>query len=390
MRIAHGVSVRIAYVTESFPPTSTASRTRPARRRAPGPPGPQPAGHRAPAGRALPCPDRSLGYPVVRVPSLPMPGYHELRVGLPGPPRMRAGPGRPRDRARAPGQPVRAGRQRRRRPPSGWACRWSPSTRPTCPATPALYRLGPAGPGRGLGTAAPDPQRGRTGRWPRPPRPRPSLHAHGVRAGLAVGRGVDTRPVRPGQAQRAAARRAGPGRRGAGRVRRQAGRRRSALSCSAEVAALPGVRLVIVGCGPAEAAARRAMPAARLPRPAQRRGAGRASTPAWTCSCTAGRTRRSARRCRRPRPAACPWSRPPRAARSTWSATASPGSWCRRASRWRWPARWPGWPPTPALRAAQGRARQWVLGRSWRALGDELIGHYEAVLGTASAVEVPA
>jgi phosphatidylinositol alpha 1,6-mannosyltransferase len=45
----------------------------------------------------------------------------------------------------------------------------------------------------------------------------------------------------------------------------------------------------------------------------------------------------------------------------------------------------------PALRAAQGRAaRQKVLGRTWHALGDELIGHYEAVLETASPVEVPA
>ena len=42
----------------------------------------------------------------------------------------------------------------------------------------------------------------------------------------------------------------------------------------------------------------------------------------------------------------------------------------------------------PALRAAQGRAaRQMVLGRSWPALCDELIGHYQAVLaatGTAA------
>jgi phosphatidylinositol alpha 1,6-mannosyltransferase len=45
----------------------------------------------------------------------------------------------------------------------------------------------------------------------------------------------------------------------------------------------------------------------------------------------------------------------------------------------------------PGLRAAQGRAaRQKVLDRTWQALGDELIGHYEAVLETASAVEVPA
>ncbi len=45
----------------------------------------------------------------------------------------------------------------------------------------------------------------------------------------------------------------------------------------------------------------------------------------------------------------------------------------------------------PGLRAAQGRAaRHKVLGRTWQALGDELIGHYEAVLETARSVAVPA
>jgi phosphatidylinositol alpha 1,6-mannosyltransferase len=45
----------------------------------------------------------------------------------------------------------------------------------------------------------------------------------------------------------------------------------------------------------------------------------------------------------------------------------------------------------PGLRARQGRAaRERVLGRSWAALGDELIDHYEAVLRTGSAVGVSA
>jgi len=45
----------------------------------------------------------------------------------------------------------------------------------------------------------------------------------------------------------------------------------------------------------------------------------------------------------------------------------------------------------PDMRVQQGlAARQRVLGRSWPALVDELIGHYEAVLRTASTVEVSA
>jgi phosphatidylinositol alpha 1,6-mannosyltransferase len=41
----------------------------------------------------------------------------------------------------------------------------------------------------------------------------------------------------------------------------------------------------------------------------------------------------------------------------------------------------------PLARAAMGRAgRQRVLSRSWSALGDQLIGHYAAVLGERSGV----
>ncbi|MGH3405703.1 MAG: glycosyltransferase, partial [Streptosporangiaceae bacterium] len=45
----------------------------------------------------------------------------------------------------------------------------------------------------------------------------------------------------------------------------------------------------------------------------------------------------------------------------------------------------------PALRAAQGRAgRQWMLGRTWPAMCDELIGHYEAVLAAAGTLRAEA
>jgi phosphatidylinositol alpha 1,6-mannosyltransferase len=41
------------------------------------------------------------------------------------------------------------------------------------------------------------------------------------------------------------------------------------------------------------------------------------------------------------------------------------------------------------LRTAQGHAaRRSMLGRTWPALGDELIGHYEAVLGRAGVADV--
>jgi phosphatidylinositol alpha 1,6-mannosyltransferase len=45
----------------------------------------------------------------------------------------------------------------------------------------------------------------------------------------------------------------------------------------------------------------------------------------------------------------------------------------------------------PALRAAQGAAgRKLVLGRTWPMMCDELIGHYNAVLGAGSAADLEA
>ena len=80
------VGVRIAYVTESFPPdingvAHTALRV---------------AEHLADRGHeplviapepadGQPRPDHVLGYPVVRMPSVALPFYQGLRVGLPGP-----------------------------------------------------------------------------------------------------------------------------------------------------------------------------------------------------------------------------------------------------------------------------------------------------------------
>ena len=83
--------VRIAIITESFPPDvngvahcvlRVAEHLARHRDHHPMVIAPEP-------GRWLPRPDGALGYPVVRVPSLPVPGYSGFRVAAPGP-RLRA------------------------------------------------------------------------------------------------------------------------------------------------------------------------------------------------------------------------------------------------------------------------------------------------------------
>jgi phosphatidylinositol alpha 1,6-mannosyltransferase len=120
------------------------------------------------------------------------------------------------------------------------------------------------------------------------------------------GRGVDTQRFHP--AKRSPQIRAGVEPGGeliAGYVGRLATEKR--VDLLAGITALDGVRLVIVGAGPAEAVLRQQLPGAVFL--GQRRGEElQPYTPASTCSCTAARTRRSARHCRRRRRAACRWS----------------------------------------------------------------------------------
>jgi phosphatidylinositol alpha 1,6-mannosyltransferase len=158
----------------------------------------------------------------------------------------------------------------------------------------------------------------------------------------------------------------------------------------AQVATLPGVRLVVVGSGPADAAARRAMPAAVFLGQRQGEELARiyASLDVFVHSGpheTFGQTLQEASASGLPvvAPAAggpidlvgdgvTGFLAPPCDAGALADAVA------RLAA-------------DPGLRARQGRAaRQRVLGRTWTALGDELIGHYETVLRAGSAVEVSA
>ena len=74
------------------------------------------------------------------------------------------------------------------------------------------------------------------------------------------------------------------------------------------------------------------------------------------------------------------WRRPPEA-RSIWSRTGSPGSSSHRAAAAALAAAVARLAADPGLRAEQGRAaRQKVPTPDWTAVGDELIGHYAAVL----------
>ncbi|HXB47291.1 MAG TPA: glycosyltransferase, partial [Streptosporangiaceae bacterium] len=83
--VSDGVSVRIAYVTESFPPdvngvAHTAVRVAEhllSRGHQPLVIAPEPAS-------GVPLPDRGYDFPIVRVPSVGIPVYRGFRVGLPG------------------------------------------------------------------------------------------------------------------------------------------------------------------------------------------------------------------------------------------------------------------------------------------------------------------
>jgi phosphatidylinositol alpha 1,6-mannosyltransferase len=383
------VSVRIAIITESFPPDVNGvahSVLRIAgqlmlRGHQPLVIAPEPVSPWPPA-------DAALGYPVVRVPSVPMPGYPGFRLGLSAR-RVRAALARHRaelvhlaspfvlgasgcSAARQLGLPVVAVYQT------------------DVPAYARLYGTGLVGQAlswqrlrrihhRAARTLAPSTAAAA------------DLQAHGIGRVWLWGRGVDTSRFAPARRDGALRQSLAPGGEMlAGYVGRLAPEKR--VDLLAGVAALPGVRLVMVGSGPAEAAARRAMPAAVFL--GQRQGdalaAIYASLDVFVHSGpheTFGQTLQEAAASGLPvvAPAAggpidlvddgvTGFLVPPG------DAGALAGAVARLAA-------------DPALRAAQGEAaRARVLGRGWPVLCEELIGHYQAVLGpvTAPAAEVPA
>jgi phosphatidylinositol alpha 1,6-mannosyltransferase len=382
------VSVRIAYVTESFPPdingvAQTALRVAEHlvnRGHEPLIIAPEPA-----AGQ--PRPDRVLGYPVVRVPSFAVPVYPGLRVGLPGPRLGAAVTAHRADLVHLAGPFVLG------------ACGGAAAKRLHLP-TVAVYATDMAAYARTYHTGLPG--QAMSWQWLRrihnavnrnlapSSAAAEDLRVHGVERVWIWGRGVDTARFDP--AKRSAQLRAKLAPRGGvivGYVGRLAAEKR--LDLLSGVAALPDVRLVIVGSGPAEAAARRALPGALFlgARHGEQLATVYASLDVFVHSGphdTFGNTLQEAAASGLPvvAPAAGgPLDLVDHGATGFLVTPRNSGAIAAAVTRLA---------SDPALRAAQGQAaRRRMLGRTWAALGDELIGHYQAVVeGTGVKVPIPA
>jgi phosphatidylinositol alpha 1,6-mannosyltransferase len=377
------VSVQIAYVTESFPPDVNgvahtavrvveylASRGHQLLVIAPEP------------GRGKARPDSELGYPVVRVRSLAVPSYPEFRVGLPD---ARVGAALAAHRADLVhlGSPfvlgasaVSAARRRGMRMVAVYAT--------DVPGYARAYHVGRAGEAacwrrlRKIHNAA--------DRTLAPSRSSAAeLDAHGIERVWLWGRGVDTARFDP--ARRSAALRAelAPGGEVlVGYVGRLAVEKRVQLL--AGVAGLPGVRLVIVGSGPAEPAIRRALPGATFlgRRVGDDLARIYASLDVFVHSGpheTFGQTLQEAAASGLPvvAPAAGgPLDLVQDGVTGFLAAPGDPAALAGAVARLA---------ASPQLRAAQGAAgRQVVLRRGWPAVCDELIGHYQAVLDDAREI----
>lgn len=334
----------------------------------------------------VPRPDGALPYPVVRMPSLPMPGYPGFRIAAAGS-GLRAtliGHGTELVHLASPfmlggGGAFVAGRLR---------LPMVAVYQTDMPSYARAYRFGPAGQAaawrrvRRIHNAADRTLAPSTAAAS-------SLHSHGIQRVWLWGRGVDTARFDPAKrSEQLHAELAPNGEMLAGYVGRLAPEKR--VDLLARVATLPGVRLVVVGSGPAEAAARRAMPEAVFLGQRQGEELARiyASLDVFVHSGpheTFGQTLQEAAASGLPVVAPAAGGPIDLVGDGVTGFLAPP---CDPAALAGAVAKLAG---DPGLRAAQGRAaRQRVLGRTWTALGDELIGHYEAVLRSGSTVEVSA
>jgi len=379
-----GVSVRIAYVTESFPPdvngvAHTAVRVAEhlqSRGHQPLVIAPEPA-----SGVSLP--DRGFDFPIVRVRSIGVPLYPGFRVGLPGFRLREAVAAHRADLVHLAGPFVLGA--------SGCAAALDQRVpivavyATDLPAYARAYRAGAVGEAvawrrlRKIHNAADRTLAPCTATAT-------DLRDHGIERVQVWARGVDCRRFDPAKRSEQLRTALAPG--GellVGYVGRLATEKR--VDLLAATAALPGVRLVIVGSGPAEVAIRRAIPSALF---LGQRGGDQlaqlyASFDVFVHAGphdTFGQTLQEAAASGLPVVAPAAGGPLDLVRNGTTGFLVQPGSASALASV---VARLAA---DPALRAAQGRAgRQMVLQRSWSVMCDELIGHYADVLESAGSAE---
>jgi phosphatidylinositol alpha 1,6-mannosyltransferase len=329
------------------------------------------------SGRGATDADDQFPYPVERVPSVPLPGYPTFRLGLPTPATRKAIVRHRTDVVHL-ASPVALG---------AWGTRVARAEHlPTIavyqtdlPSYARAYRLGRATEAfawhwlRDVHNTA--------GRTLAPSSMTAAeLDAHGLERVWLWGRGVDTQLFSPAARSASLRRALAPdGEVLAGYVGRLAPEKQVELL--AGVAGLPGVRLVIVGGGPAEPRLRRLMPSAVFL--GQHRGDQLARIFASLdvfvhsgCHETFGQTIQEAAASGLPVVAPAVGGPVDLVNNGVTGCLVPPGDAdALTAATQRLAA-------DPPARAAMGQAaRQRVLARSWTALGDQLIGHYAAVLG---------
>jgi phosphatidylinositol alpha 1,6-mannosyltransferase len=384
MDMTDGVSVRIAYVTESFPPdvngvAHTAVRVAEHLLSR----GHQPLVIAPEAANGRPVPDRDFEFPIVRVPSIAVPLYRGFRVGLPGSRVAEAIATHRADLVHLHGPFVLGA--------SGCAAALDQQVpivsvyATDLPAYARLYRAGAIGEAvawwrlRKIHNAADRTLAPCTATAA-------DLTDHGIDRVQVWARGVDCRRFDPAKrSERLRAALAPGGELLVGYVGRLATEKR--VDLLAATAALPGVRLIIVGSGPAEAAIRRAVPSALFlgQRGGEQLARLYASFDVFVHSGphdTFGQTLQEAAASGLPVIAPAAGGPLDLVRDGTTGFLVAPGSASALASA---VARLAA---DPVLRAAQGRAgRQMVLHRSWPVMCDELIGHYADVLESAGSAD---
>ena len=333
------------------------------------------------SARATPGADNQFPYPVERVKSVRLPGYPSFRLGLPGP-RTRRAITTHRTEIVHLASPVALG---------AWGSHVAKAMdlpmvavyQTDLPNYARAYRLGAVTEAfawrwlRDIHNAA--------GRTLAPSSMTAAdLHAHGMERVQLWGRGVDTERFHPSRRDdRLRAEIAPGGEVIAGYVGRLAIEKRVDLLAS--VAALPGVRLAVTGGGPMEEELRQAIPAAVFL--GERHGADLARIYASLDFFvhtgpfeTFGQTIQEAAASGLPVIAPAAGGPVDLVDEGVTGFLVPPGdSDALAAAAGRLAAE-------PALRAAMSEAaRRRVLGRSWSALVDELIGHYRTVLGAGAS-----